>query len=318
MRFLKIFGFSLLGLILLLVIGGYFFVKKNFTPDPNYLELSETSNFVPITWAKSQYSDIAALLLPIKFEGIPDTFYLQFDTGSTSTLLNKNAILSIQEKYPDQFLGFDSTSARISQTFQLGDMTIHSKKIKIYDGGYAPIDWSRPVKKIGTLGADLIDKKLTIMDFKDSCVYFGEAVPDTYGEVNYHNLKYKKRRVLIPAVVAGKKRQLLHDTGTSGFELITNKKSWNRLAKKGAEPQEAFKVKSWKRQLTAYNIPSDKQIEFKPLDIDLNQVTYIKGASFMQQAAMRVTGMGGMIGNQIFMEKVLILDCKNSRYSILE
>jgi len=319
MKALKIIALSLVGLIVVLAIGAYFFFKKAFTPEPNHLELTESSGFIPIQWAKSKHSDIAALLLPITIEGVPDTFYLQFDTGAPSTLLYKRSMLAIRERYHDKIGAIDSTSTTIEQTFQLGNMDVHSKHLKLYERNEKPIDWSgSKLIKIGTLGADIIDKKLTVIDFKKNRCFFGEELPDIEGQVAFHDLKFKLRKVLIPAEVAGKKRKLVHDTGTSGFEFITNKGTWKKLSKEGAEPEEAFKVRSWKRQLTAFHIASDKEIKFNPMNISLNQVTYIKGASFWQQAGMRLTGMGGMIGNQVFMNKLLILDCPNKRYSIVE
>ncbi len=318
MRALKIVALCLVGLLVVVVIGGYIYFKRAFTPEPNHLELTETSNFVPITWSKSKQSDIAALLLPITFEGIPDTFYLQFDTGAPSTLLYKRSMLAIRERYPAHIGAIDSTSTTLEQSFQLGDMTVHSKQFKLYERREKAIDWDSNKRiLIGTLGADIIDKKLSLLDFKRQLCYFGEELPDLGQEITFHELKYKMRKVLMPAVLAGKKRKLLHDTGTSGFELITNERSWKQLSKKGAKPEEAFKVRSWKRQLTAYNIASDQKINFAPLDIHLNQVTYIGGASLMQRMGMRLTGMGGMIGNQIFMDKILILDCSRKRYSIV-
>ncbi|MFK7773477.1 MAG: hypothetical protein AB8F94_15110 [Saprospiraceae bacterium] len=319
MKTLKIIGLSLVGLIIVLVIGAYFFVKKKLTPDPNYLELTESSNSIPIKWIASEYSPIAVLLLPIKFEGIPKTFYMQFDTGSPSTLLRRQAMISIQEKYPNQ-ISIDTNAVRIETGFHLGEMEVFSKKMKLYDRGNKPINWNDTSKVIvvGTLGGDMIDKKITVMDFKNGCVYFGNEVPDEYqSNLKWEKLIYKKRRTMFPAVVAGRKGKMMHDTGTSGFELITNKKTWKKLSKKNAIPVEAFKVRSWKRELTAYNIESDGVLNFPTDTINLTQVTYIKGASFMQNALMRSLGMGGMIGNQVFMDRVLILDCRNKKYAII-
>ena len=318
MKGLKIGLIILVGLLVVLTIGAYIFIKKAFTPDPNYLELTETSHFVPIQWTKSKYSDRAALFLPVKIKGIPRTFYMQFDTGTPSTLLYKGYLLSIKEKYPYQIGAMDSASVTISQSFQLGDMNVHSDQFKLYDYGQQTIDWEDSTKiRIGTLGADILEKKKTIIDFKESCVYFGDTLPNLNQRIEYYDMIFYARRTLFPAEVDNKKRKLIHDTGSSGFELITNKSTWKKLAKEGAQPKEAFKVKSWKRQLTAYNIDSEDKVSFKAGDLDLNFVTYIKGASFMQSALMRMTGMGGMIGNQIFADKILIMDCKNKKYAIL-
>lgn len=319
MSALKIVVLSLVGLLVVGAIGAYFYFKKAFTPDPNYLELTEASGEVPIQWAKSKNSDIAAMYLPIQFPGVPDTFYLQFDTGAPSTLLYKKSMLAIRERYPDQMGFLDSTSVNTEQTFLLGKMEVHSPRFKLYERGEKSIDWGSGKKvKIGTLGADIIDRKLTVMDFAEHRCFFGSQLPDFGQALEFHELKFKLRKVLIPAEVAGKKRKLLHDSGTSGFELITNKKNWNRLAKAGAEPQEAFKVRSWKKQLTAFNIASDRRINFESMSIPLQQVTYIEGTSFLQRLGVQLTGMGGMIGNQIFMGKVLVLDCPNRKYALVE
>jgi len=189
MRIFKIISFSLLGLIVLLAIGTFIFVKRAFTPDPNYLELTESSGMIPIHWSKSEYSDIAALLLPVKLEGIPKTFYVQFDTGAPSSRFYKNTILTIHEKYPNQ-IAVDSTAKRISQSFQLGEMRVHSDQMRIDDGGVKEIDWNdtTSIIKIGTLGADIIDKKITLIDFKNHYCYFGEKVPDLQQEIQFHKL----------------------------------------------------------------------------------------------------------------------------------
>lgn len=319
MRLLKIVAISLGSLLVIMAIGGFIFFKKAFQPKPNYLELTEASGAVPITWSKSAQSDYAGLLLPVHIKGIPRTFYLQFDTGSPSTLLYKQSMRSIQTQYPAQFAAIDSNANTIKQTLIIGEMEIHSNQFQLYERGEKPINWADSSRiRIGTLGADMIEKKLTIFDFKKQTCYFGDKLPDCYPEIDFHELKFKLRKVLLPAEVAGQKRNLLHDSGTSGFDLITNKKNWHKLAVPDAQGEEAFKVRSWKKQLTAYNIASDQQINFASANVNLTQVTYIKGTSFMQRAGMRATGLGGLIGNQLFMGKVLILDCQNKRYGILD
>ena len=274
---------------------------------------------MPITWIQTKHSKVAAIFLPVILEGVPDTFYVQFDTGSPSTLLYKNAMRSIADKYPHAFSQMDSTSTHLSQIIRLGKMEVYSPMFKLIDHGRDSINWnSKSPIRIGTLGADIIDQKLTIFDFVNHQCFFGEKVPYTNQKMDFHPLKFRMRKVMIPAVIENRKGNLIHDSGTSGFELITNKKTWKKLAKEGAKAQETFKVKSWKRELTAYNIASEANVSFKASDIPLNKVTYIEGASFMQHALMRMLRMGGMIGNQLFIDHILILDCRNRQYAILD
>jgi len=319
MKVLKFVGLGLLGLLILLSIGTYFFVKKRFTPAPNALELIKSSNYIPIKWIQSEYSDFAAILLPIKLEGIPHTFYMQFDTGVPTTTFYKGKLEAIREKYPDKIPAIDPEAKLVKQTLQLGEMRVKSDKFKLYDYGKTPINWEdSSIIRIGTLGSDMLEKKLTIIDFKSDCVFFGDSLPELEGDVQFHDLVFKGRRTLIPASIGGKKGNMMHDTGSSGFEFITSKKTWKKLARKGAKPKEAFKVKSWKRELSTYQIDTDAEMLFGSTSVKLKQVTYVEGASFMQSAMTRMTGLGGMIGNEIFLDKILIFDCKNKRYSVVK
>ena len=70
--------------------------------------------------------------------------------------------------------------------------------------------------------------------------------------------------------------------------------------------------------LKTYTTRSDKYIRFENTKIDLNEVTYIEGTTFIQNSLMKLSGMGGMIGNKIFKNKILILDCKNQKIGIFD
>ncbi|MEQ8423266.1 MAG: hypothetical protein RIA63_01060, partial [Cyclobacteriaceae bacterium] len=315
----KRIAISLLILLLVFLLGGYVFFEVKFTPPPNYLTLSSSNANIPITWTASKHSEIASLLLPVKIDGVPNQFYMQFDTGSPKTLFYKNRLASIQARYPDQVPAMDSLSATTRQSFKLGDMQVSSEIFNVLDIGSA-IDWSDTTKinVIGTIGSDMIEKKITIMNFKEGYIRFVDEIPEPYSNAELMDFSFVKRKTLFPATVGGKQCKLLHDTGTSGFELITSKEIWEKMAKKKALPVPAFEVNSWGRTLTAYNIASDQAIDFNMARVDLGEVTYIEGASFMQVALMRMTGMGGMIGNKVFTNKILILDCINRKYTILD
>jgi hypothetical protein len=75
-----------------------------------------------------------------------------------------------------------------------------------------------------------------------------------------------------------------------------------------------------------YNFLTDKPLEisegineskFGHEEIPLKEVTYIEGTSFIQNLLMYFSGMGGMIGNKLFMGKVLILDATNQKFAVL-
>ena len=303
-------------LFVLSSIGGYFYFEKKFSPPENYLKVSKNSDTIPITWIKNEVSPISAMLLPIKINGITTQFYMQFDSGSPSTIFYKKAIESIILKFPNKIYKIDSVSKSVNFNFNVGKINVSSNIFSVINYGET-INWNdnNSIKIIGTIGNDFLEKKITVLNFKEGYCYFGESFHNKNLEKSLVKFEFKKRKILIPAKINGEKYNLLYDTGTSAFELITSKKIWSELLKKNEEIK-IDKGNSWGNVLKTYTTRSEKYIRFENTKIDLNEVTYIEGTTFIQNSLMKLSGMGGMIGNKIFRDKVLILDCKNQKIGI--
>jgi hypothetical protein len=63
----------------------------------NYLTVSYESGNVPFSWVGPEKT---ALLLPVHFANDTVTYYLQFDTGSASTVLYSGAIDGLKQSAP--------------------------------------------------------------------------------------------------------------------------------------------------------------------------------------------------------------------------
>ncbi|MCH5715137.1 hypothetical protein [Niabella hibiscisoli] len=124
------------------------------------------------------------------------------------------------------------------------------------------------------------------------------------------------KSVLLPAKINAKETLLFFDTGSSMFELLTNKETCLQLAESGAKPMQ-HQVKSWDRTLTANTYPSTACINIVGTKLSLQSVTYMEGASTSQVERMLKAGIGGMTGNKLFLHQVLILDTKNQQFGIL-
>jgi hypothetical protein len=318
---MKTFKKIILGFIVLFVLsslGGYVYFDIKFSPPKNYLTVSKNNDTIPITWIKNEISPIAAMVLPVKIDGIATTFYMQFDTGSSSTIFYKNAIESIHKKFPTKLSITDITPNSVKLHFSIGKIAVTSNTFSIINHG-DNINWNDPksFKIIGTLGNDFLEKKIAILNFKENYCFFGTSFQNKKIKNSLISFDYKKRKILIPAKINDENYNLLYDSGTSAFELITSKKIWSELSKKNQEIK-IEKANSWGNVLKTYTTASDKNIKFENIIINLNEVTYIEGTTFVQNTLMKLSGMGGMIGNKIFKDKVLILDCKNQKMGIFE
>lgn len=311
MKLFKKIAAVFLVIIVLFLVGGYFYFQKKFTPPENYLKISGIAENIPIKWISSNENSHSALLLPIKIKGIDRTFYMQFDSGSPVTVFYKKSLESIAEKFQNQ-VKIDAENNTISSVFRIGKMNVASNDFEVLDYG-EKISFDNPDAEniIGTIGTDLLEKRITILDFKNNQCSFIEKIK----EDAFTDFEFKKRKILIPSVIENENLKLLYDTGTSGYELITTKEIWQQYRNKNSAIKTE-KGNSWGNTLSVYSASAKKKIQFKNTTLNLSEVTYIEGTSSLQKFLMKRSGMQGMIGNKLFLNHKLILDCRNEKFKL--
>lgn len=303
MKLFKKILLSVLVVIFLSLLGGYFYFDQKFTPEENYLTIENESDNVPITWLGN---DKNALLVPIKFAGDTVKYYMQFDTGSPYTLFYLNSIknnknISIKED-------------RIETSFNLGNAKISSDKFKIFDDEIRTSE-NDSIKIIGTLGADILENKKTIINLKESYAAFNISKEPIAFQDKLLDFKFKKRKIVVEAFLKGKKEKFLYDSGTSAYELLTNKEIWEDMKSPNSKVV-VEKAKSWENTLTSYTAIGKNKILFGNKEIPLNEVTYVEGFSKTQYMLMKFSGMTGMLGNKIFLNNCLYIDCSKNKIAI--
>lgn len=311
MKIVKKIAVVSLVVIVLFLLGGYIYFQKKFTPPENYLTVSGTAENIPMKWISSDENLHSALLFPIQINGINQTFYMQFDSGSPITVLYKNSLESISEKYRNQ-LPFHSEKKQIATHFKIGKMNIVSSNFEVLNYGNK-VDFDNPNAEniIGTIGTDLLEKRITILDFKNHRFSFIKQIDEN----RFTDFEFKKRKILIPSKIEKENLKLLYDSGTSGFELITTKEIWKKY-KIEKSKIKTEKGNSWGNTLSVFSAFAKKQIQFGNLNLKLSEVTYIEGTSELQKFLMKRSGMQGMIGNKLFLNHKLILDCKNEKFKL--
>lgn len=311
MKVFKKIATVFLVVIVLFLLGGYFYFQKKFSPPENYLKVSGIAENIPIKWISSDGNSHSALLLPIKVNGIKRTFYMQFDSGSAITVFYKKSLESITEKFHNQ-ITIDAANNFISTAFTIGNMKVASNTFEVLNYG-EKINFDDPKAEniIGTIGTDLLEKRITILDFKNNQFSFIEKTK----EDDFTNFEFKKRKILIPSNIENEKLNLLYDSGSSGYELITTKEIWQQYRTKNSAVKTE-KGNSWGNTLSIYSASAKKKIQFGKSKLNLSEVTYIEGTSDLQKFLMKRSGMQGMIGNKLFLNHKLILDCRNEKFKL--
>ncbi|NQX43158.1 hypothetical protein SAMN05421820_11571 [Pedobacter steynii] len=288
----------------------------------NQLVMSSETKTISFRWhgdyINSKWEANTAILIPVKLKNCPRLFYMQFDLGSPYSLLYKNKVEAIQMKYPKSIPLREVGDKLQNFSFNVAEISILAKEIIVQQFDSTSIDWKdkNSTEIIGTIGADLIDNKVVIIDYANCKLTISKSIPEKLlGHISLTNFIYSNRSVLFPAKLKGKETILYFDTGSSMFELLTNKEMCSQLAKTNAELIQ-YKVKSWSKLLTANTLASNDSLEFAGTTIPLRSSTYIEGISNTQIEQMSKMGIHGMIGNKLFLNYILVIDTKNQKFGI--
>ncbi len=302
MKLFKKLALGFLALLVLILVGGYIYFDQKFTPEENYLTVKNESGIIPITWLGN---DKNVLLLPIHFSGNPETYYLQFDTGSPYTVFYSNPIKNIKE------ISINNEKAETS--FFMGKTEISSNRFKIFTNGKS--EEKDSVKIIGTIGSDVLEDRKTVINLRNNQVVFNlNEIPNGFKNQLF-DFKFKKRRIIISGKLKGEERKFLYDSGTSAYELLTYKEEWQNLKTPNSKIN-IEKEQSWNNVLTTYTTDCNENIIFKNLQIPVKQVTYVEGFSNAQFSMMKYSGMTGMLGNKIFLNNSIFIDCIDKKIGI--
>ena len=232
----------------------------------------------------------AAMLIPVKLNGCPKTFYMQFDLGAPHTIFYNQETKNIISQYPQADTG----------TFTIAKTKNNKKEQNI----------------IGTIGEDLIQGKTLVIDYPQQTI----QITDTLPIHKNHPLKWApfmlmKGSILFPATLNHKPTILFFDTGSSAFELLTSKATAEQL-KTPNTTTATYPVSSWGRTLSANTSPTADSLSIANQQLLIHNVTYIEGASDSQVQQMLKLGIGGMIGNKLFLNQTLIIDTKNKKFAL--
>ncbi|WP_066829285.1 hypothetical protein [Rufibacter ruber] len=320
MKSAKRIGLSFLFLLVLSSVGGGFYFKAKFKPAANQLKVAAQPVTIPFTWFTSGNDPYAGLLLPVTLAGCPKTFYLQFDTGTPSTVFYKGKLEAIQQKgYALTLKQAGNQMNLVNTTFQVGGLPVTAPEVKVLAYGDSVISWNdaSSVHIIGSLGTDFLEGRIITLDYQRMGLTVSDLLPASIPATAFQDFTFDSRRILLPSRINGEETDLLFDTGSSTYELLTNKSTWEEFAQPG-QTIDTARVNSWGKTLTAYTTTTKATARFGAVQLPLKKATYMEGMGFMNSMLMRFSGLGGMTGNKLFLGHTLLLDMKQQKFAVLK
>ncbi|SHN31924.1 hypothetical protein [Mucilaginibacter sp. OK098] len=309
------------GIIIFLV---FYFTNTNAqnAHSTSQLQLPTQEYKVKFTWlgdtVNAKWEPYSALLIPVRLPGCPKQLYMQFDLGAPHSLFYKNTLRAIRAKYFNSVPVIDTSSKVHDMVFLLGNQKVLAKEIGLKDFGDTAISRdSKGITVIGTLGVDLIDNKTAIIDYPGKQLMISNEIPGMLkSRVPLSPFMYIQGSILLPALIRGKQSLLYFDTGSSAFELLTSKEICNALAMPNTSPV-SYPVKSWGKTLTANTVATADSLILASHKLPIKFATYIEGASDTQIQQMMKMGIGGMTGNKLFLNTILVLDTRNKKFGVV-
>lgn len=325
---LKILGYVLLGIVVVVSIGATFIVskfnKQYFGDRTNYLSYVHDSTPINFLWGESgageTFEPHNAVVIHATIEGIPRTFSFQFDTGSPHSFIYEKPLESLlahglaAEKVEEK----NSMLKGLRLSLGGNKMDIASMVIKKDYG--RPIDWGDTTALIGlgTIGADFIDGKVTVIDFKNQRINLHEKRPEWMTALPaFEAFEFNGRRLMLPSQIGGRERLLLYDSGCSSFGLITSKNRYNKYTDK-KDKEIAIDGSRWGESLPIHHKATNTRIEIGGSNLALRRISYVDMYASLQRFMTPFTRIGGWLGNKPFVDACLILDTKKEEFIVVE
>ncbi len=308
-------------IITFISIGSYIFVKQKMKAVPSELIFPKNDFTFNFVWSSAtinkNINEKAGILIPIKLNGCPETFYMQFDIGTFVTHFYKPELESINKKFKNIHFRIDKEKDTIlaNFSFNIGETKIRTKKIDISSFGET-INWNKKNQKIiiGSIGPDFINNKTICIDYPNQKISLYNKLPDTISKsIDFFNFEWYENKALLPITINGEKRKLYFDTGSSTFEILTTKKIANEIAE-NKTIIENYKVGSWGKDIDCYDIKLNEIVVIGKTKIPIERISYIDGLDIT--LLTKALNVDGLTGNKLFLDKKIYLDTKNQKFSI--
>lgn len=287
--------------------------------------------WIPFKWkgdsASGRYFDKFAITIPVTVDAVPANFNMQFDLGAVKTVIYGNAIKPYLDIYPDLKNKIDTSKKFLIQggnhpmftniSLKMGTTTFRNIDVGYFENFGSTIDkdsiHSTTEKHIGTIGPDLFQDKILIIDYPHNRIGVCQQLPKQYKAATFQPFKSDDGRIKFPLLINGKIQYLLFDTGSSIFTLTTSKE--DALTTAAPPIADSLTVSSWGKQITFYGIKTNKAIQFGNKVLDGSLIYYDEQRTF--EDFYKFVKIWGLTGNVFFLKNTVIIDYKNKLFGVL-
>ena len=286
--------------------------------------------WIPFNWVgdslSGKYFDKLVITIPVSFDNLPHKFNMQFDLGAINTMFYGNSIKPYLEKYSTLNSKLDTTLTFRAQSqtnymlrdvsFKLGNVSFGKRNIGNFRnfGDEIPKDsiMTESEKHIGTIAPDLFENKVLIIDYPNSRLCVVDKVPKQFQKAQFRPYKTKQGRIKIPITINGKLEDVMFDTGSSLFPLITTRDNAKAISEN--KIIDSLKISSWGEFYMVYGQPINTTIKFGEKELSKAVVYFDNQKSSTD--FYKDEEIWGITGNAYFLKNVVLIDFKNKLFGV--
>lgn len=286
--------------------------------------------WIPFNWEgdsiSGKYFDKLAINIPVTLDNLPHKFNMQFDLGATTTVVYGNSIKPYLEKYNELKNKIDTTlTFRIqsqknfkfkSVNLKLGAVIFKNINIGHFKGfgENIPLDSmnTKSEKHIGTIAPDIFQDKILIIDYPNKRICITKELPRQFSKVNFQTCLIEDGRIKIPLNINNKEENLMFDTGSSLFDLMTTEARADKISNNVIV--DSLKISSWGEFNMVYGRTVNSTIKYGQQQLKPATVFYDRINKF--DRFYDEEKIWGITGNAYFLNNIVIIDYKNKRFGV--
>jgi hypothetical protein len=291
-----------------------------------------SAKWIKFTWEGDsiggKYYEKLAMFVPFRIEGIPYTFTSQLDLGAPMTMVYGNTFKPFFEHFPKTAEKFDTVNTKYviqgknvggfnNISFYLDTVLFKNQKIALFTGFGDTLSFNDLKKDtlihIGTIGSNLFKGKVLAIDFNNERLAILDSLANNI-ENNLIDIIIEKGRIKVPVLINGEKVYVLYDSGSSFASLYLSTKNWDKY-RDTTSILDTMMVSAWGTKYPLFISKTNIEIKigntiFKPKNIMANSLKPYY--DFYKKEKII-----GLMGNQLFYNKILIIDFKNNKFGLI-
>jgi hypothetical protein len=275
---------------------------------------------------KGIYMDRHALCIPVKIDALPDSFYFQFDMGSTYTMLYENSLQPYLDKYPQlnsklvkrrsPLIFWDHAKDFTNLKLTLGTVPFTGRYTYIkhaYGRVLNNDSIATPSQKtIGTIGVDLLQHHVLIIDYPNCRICIMDTLPPLYHPTFTPFYLSRQGKVVLQMKYHNQIFNVIFDTGSSMFSLLTTGERFYQFSVE--DNNDTIPIVSWGEVHNVIGRPM-------PGTMSLNNIPFsnveVYGDYRLNDELLKEEWSDAITGNALFWDKVVVIDFRNKLFGVM-